>query len=123
MTPIPPSSAMPETDLARIDLWIEQENEKIPPHARDEVRIEVDVDERSVTILECRPPWDPERIGPRWTRSPVARLRYMRSRRAWTLYWPDRNSKFHVYELIQPTADIGALLDEIDRDPTSIFWG
>jgi hypothetical protein len=31
--------------------------------------------------------------------------------------------KFHEYELADPTPDIQDLLDEIDRDPTSIFWG
>lgn len=41
----------------------------------------------------------------------------------WTLYWPDRNSRFHRYDLAQPTTDVVALLDEVDRDPTSIFWG
>jgi Protein of unknown function (DUF3024) len=117
------SWSLPETDIARINRWAEQENARIPPHAREEVRIEFDVDDRSVTILECRTPWDPERMGPEWTRVPVARLRYTRSRREWTLYWPNRNSKFHRYDLVQPTTDVDALLDEIDRDPTSIFWG
>lgn len=117
------SSSLPETDLARIDRWIKQVNERIPPEARDEARIEANVDERSVTILECRPPWDPERMGPEWTRSPVARLRYTRSRREWALYWPDRHSKFHLYEPTGPTADVEVLLEEIDRDQTSIFWG
>jgi hypothetical protein len=41
-----PSSSLPETDLARIRRWVEKENEKIPPQARDEVRIEIDVDAR-----------------------------------------------------------------------------
>lgn len=117
------SSSLPETDVARIGRWISQQNERVPPHARDQVRVEADIDERSVTILECRPPWDPEQMGPEWTRSAVARLRYTRSRREWTLYWPDRHSKFHPYQSIGPTADIEALLEEIDRDPTSIFWG
>ncbi len=117
------SSSLPETDLTRIKRWVEKENDRIPPHARGEVRIEADVDDRSVMILECRPPLDPERTGSEWTRVPVARLRYTKSRREWTLYWPDRNSKFHLYNLVAPTADIVALLDEIDRDPTSIFWG
>jgi hypothetical protein len=44
-------------------------------------------------------------------------------RRVWTLYWPDRNSRFHEYDLARPTADVVALLSEINRDPTSIFWG
>jgi hypothetical protein len=116
-------SSLPETDLARISRWVQRENERIPPDARDQVRVEADFDERSVTILECRPPWDPERVGPEWTRVPVARLRYARSRQEWALYWPDRNSRFHQYDLAQPSADVEALLQEIDRDPTSIFWG
>ena len=118
-----PSPSLPETDLVRIQRWVKKENEKIPPHAQDEVRIEFHTDARSVTILECRPPWDPDRAGPEWMRSPVARLRYNRSRREWALYWPDQNSRFHVYEFAPPTADVDALLEEIDRDPTSIFWG
>lgn len=118
-----PSSSLPETDLARIHRWVRGQNQKIPAHARDEVRIELDVDARSVTILECRPPWDPERMGPAWTRSRVARLRYTRSRREWSLYWLDSHSRFHPYDLAPPTADVGALLEEIDRDPTAIFWG
>jgi hypothetical protein len=51
------ASSLPETDLARINRWVERENESIPPDARDQVRIEADVDDRSVTILECRPSW------------------------------------------------------------------
>jgi hypothetical protein len=41
----------------------------------------------------------------------------------WTLYWPDRNSRFHQYEPTPPTSDVGVLLEKIDRDPMSIFWG
>lgn len=117
------SSSLPETDLARIDRWIRQENEKIPPDVRDKVRVEADVDQRSVTVVECRPPWDPARMGSEWTREPVARLRYTRSRRQWTLFWLDQHSKFHVYDLVPPTSDVKRLLDEIHEDPISIFWG
>jgi hypothetical protein len=66
--------------------------------------------------------WRPE-YGPDRTRFPIARLRYTKSRNRWSLYWRDRNLKFHEYELADPTPDIQDLLDEIDRDPTSIFWG
>jgi Protein of unknown function (DUF3024) len=117
------SSSLRETDITRIKRWVEKENGRIPPHAREEVRIEADFDDRSVTILECRPPWEPKRMGSKWTRAPVARLRYTKSRRVWNLYWPDRNSGFHEYDLARPTADVVALLSEINRDPTSIFWG
>ena len=34
-----------------------------------------------------------------------------------------RNLRFHEYDLVPPTNRIDDLLAEIDRDPTSIFWG
>jgi hypothetical protein len=108
-----------EDALDHIRRWADRRR---PEHARDQARLEVDVTDRAVTILECRPPWRPE-YGPDWTRFPIARLRDTKSRSRWSLYWRDRHLKFHEYELADPTPDIQDLLDEIDRDPTSIFWG
>lgn len=82
----------------------------------------MDVTDRTVTILECRPPWRPD-FGPEWTRFPVARLRYTMTRGEWSLYWRDRNLKFHEYDLAPPTPLVDELIAEIERDPTSIFWG
>jgi hypothetical protein len=39
------------------------------------------------------------------------------------LYWRDRNLRFHRYEQLPPSPHIDDLLQEIDRDPTAIFWG
>lgn len=79
---------IPEVDLARVRKWIEARNANMPEHARGQIRYELDVTDRTVTILECRPPWRPA-YGPEWTRSPVARLRYTKSRAEWSLYWAD----------------------------------
>jgi hypothetical protein len=54
---------LPETDLARIHRWVQKENEKIPPHARTDVRIELDVDARSVTILNAEEDVGLQRAG------------------------------------------------------------
>jgi hypothetical protein len=75
-----------------------------------------------MTIYEARPPWHPD-MGADWTRSPVAQLRYTMASQAWTLYWPDRNLRWHTYQHLPPKRPIEELLDEIDRDPTGIFWG
>jgi hypothetical protein len=58
-----------------------------------------------------------------WTRFPIARLRYVKTRGVWSLYWRDRNVRFHTYDLVLPTANIEELLAEVDRDPAAIFWG
>jgi len=58
-----------------------------------------------------------------WTTFPIARLCYTAADKAWTLYWRDRNLRFHIYDRLAPSPTIDDALLEIDRDPTSIFWG
>jgi len=111
---------VPELDVAQVRRWARK---RVPEHVRDQIRLELDVSDRAITILECRPPWNPARTEPEWTRFPIARLRYTKSRSEWSLYWRDRNLKFHRYDLVEPSADIGELIAEIDRDPTALFWG
>jgi hypothetical protein len=110
---------IPYLDLEKIRRYCEG---RVPARVAHLVRLELDVNGGSVTILECRPPWSPD-MGPDWTRFPIARLRFTASRAEWTLHWRDRNLAFHRYTRIEPTADVGALLAEIEADPTSIFWG
>jgi hypothetical protein len=73
-------------------------------------------------FVERRPPWRPD-LGPEWTSSAVARLRYVARDKSWTLQWRDRNGRWHRYADANPTADVTVLLNEIDADPTGIFWG
>jgi hypothetical protein len=80
--------------------------------------MEAVVDRHAVTLVERRAPWRPE-FGPEWTSSPMARLQWNVSRRDWTLYWRDRNHRWHRYEY-SPTTEIAELLEEIARNPTGI---
>ena len=50
-----------------------------------------------VTIAGCRPPWHGE--SGEWTRSNIAQLRY------------------------NPTSSLDRVIDEIDEDPTCMFFG
>ena len=78
--------------------------------------MEYDVTPRHLTIVECRPPWR-EDMGTEWTRFPIARLRYTKATRQWSLYWRDRHLRFHLYDRITPSPRIDDLLHEIDHDP------
>lgn len=51
----------------------------LPERAQGLIRYELDVTDRTVAILECRPPWRPD-FGPDWTRFPMPRLRYAKAR-------------------------------------------
>ena len=112
-------STVPELDVARVRRWCEQ---RVPVHVRDKVRVECEVGSRHLTIVECRPPWRPE-ADPEWTRLPVARLRYTKTTQCWSLYWRDRNLRFHAYDRLPPSPHVDDLLREIGSDPTAIFWG
>lgn len=112
---------LPETDVTRVRRWVAERNEQLGEYI-GEMRLEMDVDARAITIFECRVPWR-EDLGPGWTRQETARMRFTKLTGVWTLYWPDRNGRFHRYEGLDPTPTIDSLLDEIDVDPTCIFWG
>ena len=110
---------LPQADVARIR---ELCATRVPEHARDEVRVDVEEDRQAVTIVKCRPPWR-EDYGPEWTRSPIARLRYVRSTRLWTLYYRRHTGRWERYPLLPSTRRLDELLGEIDQDPICIFWG
>jgi len=112
---------LPEIDVKKARRWVERQNEQIRGKT-DQIRIELDVTPRGVSIVECEAPWA-EELGPEWQRREVARLRYLTTRRLWTLYWPDRNDKFHRYDDLDPMPTIDRLLTEVEMDPTCIFWG
>ena len=86
--------ALPELDVARVQRWCAA---RVPEHARHQVRVECEVAPRHLTIVERRAPWR-EDFGPEWTSFPIARLRYTAADKSWTLYWRDRNLRFHLYD-------------------------
>jgi hypothetical protein len=116
------SFGLPETDIARVRRWIDGRNDRLPEHARGQTRFGLDVADRQLTVLECRPPWRPE-YGPDWTRFPVVRFHYNKARREWAIFWRDRNLRFHRFDPVAPSRQIERLLEEVDADRTGIFWG
>ncbi len=97
---------------------------RIPPHVRDEIRLEFGFRGNSVTIFECRPPWEglPEQVV-EWSRMKIVQLRYDPSTREWTLFWADRNGRWLRYWDLDPDPDLDRLIREIDDDPMCAFWG
>lgn len=86
----------------------------------DQLKVEADVGHRHVDIVEVRPPW--KGVGEH-TRFPIARLRYTNKTGLWSIYWRDRNLKFHDDKPNRPTRNVEALLDHIENSGDPIFWG
>ena len=76
-------TAVPDLDLHKIRDYAVG---RVPAQHQDKIRMEVDVRGKTVTILECRPPWH-EKSGTEWTRQGVARMKYDSDHHEWTLYW------------------------------------
>ena len=112
-------SGPPPIDVAAIRAYCDG---RVPAQFLDQLRVEAVVDGNAVTIVERRPPWR-EDFGPESTTGPVACLRYTHKTATWSLFWRDRNQKWHRYTRIGPSARVTVLLDEIEADPTAIFWG
>ena len=97
--------------------FIEQ---RVPPHVRDRVRLSYRFRGNSVTLYEDRPAF---RKPNQWVRIPVAQFRFDPEQHIWTLYCADRNSKWHEYFDLESNHDFEVLLEEVNEDPTGIFWG
>ena len=110
--------AVPDTDLARIRAFCDT---RVPRQLRDEARVEADGRGNRVSIFDCRPPWHPNLTE--WSRVPVAQLRYNPDTKAWTLYWADRNGRWNLYDDLAPDQPVQVLIDELNDDPTAVFWG
>jgi hypothetical protein len=93
---------------------------RIPVDIRDQVRLTFKIMRDKATLIETRPYFrDPST----WTENPVAQFRLDNNTQKWTLYCMDRNSRWHLYDITNPSADFDDMLKALDRDPTGIFWG
>jgi len=93
---------------------------KVPLHIRDQFRVEFEIRGNEVKLFEFRPYWKDTN---EWIPQKVARFKKDPGSNSWTLYWTDRNGRWHVFEPYPSSRDITKLLAEVDNDKTGIFWG
>lgn len=110
-----------EFEIKKIEsIFSEYCEKKIPLHVRDQLVLTFKINRNEVVLFEKRVVWD---NPSEWREHPVTKMKCNMQTRLWTLYWLDRNSKFHIYERIKPSKYIETLLKEVNSDPTGIFWG
>jgi hypothetical protein len=93
---------------------------RVPAAVRDQLRHGFRIDGNAVELFESRPAFLPPHD---WKEQPVAKFRYVVSRRHWQLYCQYRDLKWHEYEPRPSAASFEVLLREVAEDPTGIFWG
>lgn len=110
-------TVLPELDVEKVKRFCAK---KVPHSLADEVRLEVTTRGKSVSVHERRPVW---RGAPgEWTSMPIAQLRYEGDGQ-WTLYYGDRNSKWVLYFDLDPKQPVDVIINELEEDPTCVFWG
>lgn len=90
-----------------------------PADLREQIRVSHTIRGNAITIHEHRVAWDDPLS---WTMMKVAVMQYDPADGTWELFCFDRNARRRTY-CARPTTDLAVLLDELDRDPTGIFWG
>lgn len=74
----------------------------------------------AVTLVEERRSFaDPKQ----WTRSPIAQFRRAATSSLWTLYWRDRNGRWHLFQPRPGSRRLEVLLQVVEEDATCIFFG
>jgi hypothetical protein len=91
-----------------------------PARVADQLRTVYEVDGHVVRVFEERPGWDDPS---EWTRSPVARFRFFRSRGDWVLYWMGADSKWDLYDPDDMPTDLASLVAIVDEDRYCVFFG
>jgi hypothetical protein len=110
---------LPETDSIRVQRGCQQ---RILERAQHQVRLEHQVCGHDVVVVERRVPWDaPDTpFGPQWTGRRLARLRH--SAAGLRLYWPDRNTRWHLVADVPAATSVVAPVEAVD-DPRRAFHG
>ena len=93
---------------------------RVPPHAQEQIKILFKIRGNDVNIIESRPYWKDRSI---WTELPIAKIRYLPNELSWQLMWARANGKWQKYPDFLPTKDLNKIISELDNDPLHVFWG
>jgi len=89
---------------------------RVPKQLRKQVKAAFKIRGNAVTLFEDREHFLHKS---RWIQIPIAQFRFQGS--YWTLYCPDRNSKWHRYPLASPSKQLDVLIAEVEENPIGMF--
>lgn len=93
---------------------------RVPAARRGQIRVGFRIEGSEVILFEERPSFhEPHE----WLAMVVAKLKFVRTAHEWRLYCQHRDRRWHEYEALPKSRRLDRLLQEVDADPTGIFWG
>jgi hypothetical protein len=113
--------ALTEVQKAQVDkLLTAYCAKRVPPAVQSKVRVGYRIEGNAVILYEERPAFRPPHD---WQEMVVAKFTYVGTQREWRLYCQHRDLRWHTYQALPAASSFAKLLDEVDADPTGIFWG
>jgi len=112
--------AIPELEKKRASRALRRHCETVPIEIRRQLKKDFRFVRSDVELFDRRPHYkDPGRC----IEHVVARFEDNARPGWWTLFWSDKNLRWHAYEGMEDRRDLLELLKEVEADPTCIFWG
>jgi DUF3024 family protein len=113
--------ALTEIQKAQVDrLLTAYCAKRVPAPVLPKIRVGYRIVGNAVILYEERPAFQPPH---NWLEMVVAKFMHVGTRREWRLYCQHRDLKWHAYQALPVSSSFAELLDEVDADPTGIFWG
>ena len=101
-----------------LDCFIEQR--RPPEHIRPQLDIGYEVNAQTVDVFEIRPDWKDNTVI---RRTPVARVKFVRTEEQWRLYWMRGNLKWYAYEPDHLHSTLQSALKTVNTDALCCFFG
>lgn len=107
-----------QRNAAAIDWFLQRR--RPPEHIRPQLDIGCTIAGHVVDVFEIRPDW---RDKSTLRHTPVARIRFVRSKGEWRLYWMRGDLKWHAYEPSAVHRTLRDALAAVDADKYGCFFG
>ena len=90
------------------------------PDIREQIDFGYTYANHTIELYEIRPAWNDPQV---FRQEPFAKIRYIKSRRIWKLFWLRSNLKWNAYAPLPESSRLQELLLTIKKDAHGCFFG
>lgn len=115
--------AFTEDEIAEYALTIEQHfwsHHRPPLHLRDKICEGQRFSGQAIELFFVRPAFD---MPGKFIEEPIAKVKFVRSRKVWQLFWKRADNKWHRYPPNPEEKSLAEALDAINANPNGCFFG
>lgn len=111
-------SKIKDIRIHQMDLFIE--SKRPPKKIRDKLDLGYRINDQEIIIFTIRPNWKDQT---KKIESPIARTKYIKSRKIWKIYWMRADAKWHLYDPAEEVNSLNEFLELVEEDKHHCFWG